>query len=59
MPGILVGLDGSEPARGALEWAFREAAHHNAPLVTHHAACPVVVVPGTSDTLLPRSAGAG
>ena len=102
MPGILVGVDGSDPSRRALEWALREAAHHNAPLtvmtvhpgpvrpatqiywdvpslpedsrnlehirtavrefvdkVTHHAACPVVVVPGTSDTLLPRSAGAG
>jgi nucleotide-binding universal stress UspA family protein len=158
MPGILVGVDGSDHSRRALGWALREAAHHNAPLtvmtvhpgpvrpatqiywdvpslpedshnlehirtavrefvdkvaneigetvseiivnvttgdpaeelvqasrdadllvvgsrgsgmfaqlllgsvsskVTHHAACPVVVVPGTSDTLLPRSAGSG
>jgi nucleotide-binding universal stress UspA family protein len=157
MPGILVGVDGSDHSRRALEWALREAVHHNVPLtvmtvhpgpvrpatqiywdvpnlpedshnlehirsavrefvdkvaneigetvpevtvnvttgdpaqelvnasrdadllvvgsrgsgvftqlllgsvsskVTHHAACPVVVVPGTSETLLPRSSGA-
>jgi len=32
MPGILVGVDGSDHSRRALEWAMREAAHHGAPL---------------------------
>jgi nucleotide-binding universal stress UspA family protein len=32
MPGILVGVDGSDHSRRALEWAMREAAHHNVPL---------------------------
>ena len=32
MPGIVVGVDGSDHSRRALEWAMREAAHHNVPL---------------------------
>ena len=32
MPGILVGIDGSEHSRRALEWAVREAALRHAPL---------------------------
>jgi nucleotide-binding universal stress UspA family protein len=32
MPGILVGVDGSEHSRRALEWAMHEAASHHVPL---------------------------
>jgi len=32
MPGITVGIDGSEHSRRALEWAIKEAAIRNAPL---------------------------
>jgi nucleotide-binding universal stress UspA family protein len=32
MPGIIVGIDGSDHARHALEWAIREAAVRHAPL---------------------------
>jgi len=32
MPGIIVGVDGSEHSRRALGWALREAAQHNLPL---------------------------
>jgi len=32
MPGIIVGVDGSEPSRRALGWAMREAARHEFPL---------------------------
>ena len=32
MPGIVVGLDGSDGARRALDWAMQEAAVHGAPL---------------------------
>jgi nucleotide-binding universal stress UspA family protein len=32
MPGITVGIDGSDHSRQALEWAVREAAMRNAPL---------------------------
>jgi nucleotide-binding universal stress UspA family protein len=32
MPGILVGVDGSDHAAHALEWAMKEAAAHHAPL---------------------------
>ncbi len=32
MPGIVVGIDGSEHARRALEWAMHEAALRQAPL---------------------------
>ena len=32
MPGIVVGVDGSDHSRRALGWAMREAAHHHAPL---------------------------
>ena len=68
MPGILVGVDGSDHSGRALAWALREAARHHVPLtlvvgargsgsfarlllgsvsskVTHHAACPTVVIP--------------
>jgi nucleotide-binding universal stress UspA family protein len=32
MPGIIVGIDGSEHSRRALEWAIKEAALRHAPL---------------------------
>jgi nucleotide-binding universal stress UspA family protein len=32
MPGILVGVDGSDHSRRALGWAMREAVHHSVPL---------------------------
>jgi nucleotide-binding universal stress UspA family protein len=32
MPGILVGVDGSDHSRQALTWAMREAVQHHAPL---------------------------
>jgi nucleotide-binding universal stress UspA family protein len=32
MPGILVGVDGSDHSRRALSWAMHEAAHHHVPL---------------------------
>jgi nucleotide-binding universal stress UspA family protein len=32
MPGILVGVDGSDHSRRALGWAIHEAAHHQVPL---------------------------
>lgn len=32
MPGIVVGVDGSEHSRHALSWAMREAAQHRLPL---------------------------
>jgi nucleotide-binding universal stress UspA family protein len=32
MPGILVGVDGSDHSRRALGWAMREAAQHQVPL---------------------------
>jgi len=32
MPGILVGVDGSDHSRQALTWAMREASQHHAPL---------------------------
>ena len=32
MPGIIVGIDGSDHSRRALEWAIKEAAVRNAPL---------------------------
>ena len=32
MPGIIVGVDGSDHSRLALTWAMREAAQHHAPL---------------------------
>ncbi len=32
MPGIIVGVDGSDHSRVALVWAMREAAHHQVPL---------------------------
>ena len=39
MPGILVGVDGSDHSRRALAWAMREAAQHHVPLtvMTVHA----------------------
>jgi nucleotide-binding universal stress UspA family protein len=38
MPGIVVGIDGSDGAHQALEWAMKQAAAHHAPLtvVTVH-----------------------
>jgi len=46
MPGILVGVDGSDHSRRALAWALREAARHHVPLtvMTVH---PAPVRPAT------------
>jgi nucleotide-binding universal stress UspA family protein len=33
MPGILVGVDGSDHSRRALGWAMREAVQHHVPLI--------------------------
>ena len=57
MPGILVGIDGSEHSRRALEWAVREAAFRHAPLtvLTVHQAivsywtAGAVAYPGDTD----------
>ncbi len=46
MPGILVGVDGSDHSRHALGWAMREAAAHDAPL-TVMAVRPALVRPAT------------
>jgi nucleotide-binding universal stress UspA family protein len=43
MPGIIVGFDGSDHSRRALEWAIREGSVSTQ--VIHHAHCPVVVIP--------------
>jgi nucleotide-binding universal stress UspA family protein len=32
MPGVIVGVDGSDHSRLALVWAMREAVHHHVPL---------------------------
>src|SRR5215470_1586366 len=42
MPGILVGVDGSDHSRRALSWAMREAAAHEVPLTVMavHAGSP-------------------
>ena len=46
MPGIIVGVDGSDHSRLALSWAMREAAHHHLPLtvITVH---PAPIRPAT------------
>ena len=46
MPGIIVGVDGSDHSRLALAWAMREAVQHHAPLtvMTVH---PAPVRPAT------------
>lgn len=46
MPGIIVGVDGSDHSRHALGWALREAAQHHVPLtvMTVH---PAPVRPAT------------
>ncbi len=46
MPGIIVGVDGSDHSRRALGWAMREAAHHHVSLtvMTVH---PAPVRPAT------------
>lgn len=56
MPGIVVGIDGSEHSRHALEWAAREAAVRHAPLtvITVHQAVAgywggAVAFPGDPD----------
>ena len=46
MPGILVGVDGSDHSRRALGWAIREAAQHDVPL-TVVAVRPAAVRPAT------------
>jgi nucleotide-binding universal stress UspA family protein len=56
MPGIIVGIDGSDHSRHALEWAIREAAVRHAPLTVlnvHQAVAGVwggpVLYPGDQD----------
>jgi len=46
MPGIIVGVDGSDHSRRALSWAMREAAQHHAPL-TVMTVCPSPARPAT------------
>ena len=46
MPGIIVGVDGSDHSRLALGWAMREAAQHHVPL-TVMTVRPVQVRPAT------------
>ena len=46
MPGIIVGVDGSDHSRLALGWAMREAAQHHVPL-TVMTVRPVPVRPAT------------
>ena len=46
MPGIVVGVDGSDHSRRALGWAIREAAQHDVPL-TVVAVRPAAVRPAT------------
>ena len=41
MPGIIVGVDGSDNSRCALAWAIREAVQHHLPLT-------VMTLPGPS-----------
>jgi nucleotide-binding universal stress UspA family protein len=43
MPGIVVGIDGSEHSRRALDWAVREAAVRQAPLTVLTVQQPVTV----------------
>jgi nucleotide-binding universal stress UspA family protein len=56
MPGIIVGIDGSDHSRRALEWAIREAAVRRAPLTVLTVQQPVagywggpVLYPGDQD----------
>ena len=46
MPGIIVGVDGSDHSRVALSWAMREAAQHLVPL-TVMTVLPAPVLPAT------------
>jgi nucleotide-binding universal stress UspA family protein len=46
MPGIIVGVDGSDHSRRALGWALREAAQHHVPL-TVMTVLPAPVRPAT------------
>jgi nucleotide-binding universal stress UspA family protein len=65
MPGITVGIDGSDGAHRALEWAMKEAAAHHAPLtvVTVHEVAasgwtgnPVILPPDEQDVEKARHA---
>jgi nucleotide-binding universal stress UspA family protein len=47
MPGIIVGVDGSDHSRRALLWAMQEAAWHHAPL-TVMTVCPSPARPATA-----------
>jgi nucleotide-binding universal stress UspA family protein len=46
MPGILVGVDGSDQSHRALTWALHEAAHHRVPLMVM-AVQPSMIRPAT------------
>jgi nucleotide-binding universal stress UspA family protein len=65
MPGITVGVDGSDNSRSALEWAMKEAGLRNAPLTViavHEVASnlwtgnPIVVPEDAPDELRARKA---
>ncbi len=47
MPGIIVGVDGSDHSHRALLWAMQEAARHHAPL-TVMTVCPSPARPATA-----------
>ena len=56
MSGIIVGVDGSDHSRLALAWAMGSRGSGGfarllmgsvSSQVTHHAACPVVIIPGS------------
>jgi nucleotide-binding universal stress UspA family protein len=57
MPGIIVGIDGSDHSRRALEWAVREAAVRQAPLTVltvQQAAVGYWGSPADADLLAPE-----
>lgn len=56
--GVVVGFDGSGPARSALEWAWREAATHDRPLhVVRAWTIPTALAEvGTPDGVVPSMA---
>jgi nucleotide-binding universal stress UspA family protein len=65
MPGITVGVDGSDNSRSALEWAMKEASLRNAPLTViavHEVAVnrwtghPIVVAEDAPDEVKARQA---
>ena len=45
---IVVGVDGSDSSRAALEWAYDEAAHHGAVLDRRQRVAPAIVAHGAA-----------